>query len=284
MPLALHFVTLRLWMPACPQWLAPALATPKRVEMGGMAPQVGPLAPHRSRPELVVVVMACGSCTGGLPPWGASGTGPFFRQEGVYTPTAHGGAPTRGDGPKSLLGGGGGSPGGGRGAHFSVGRWRGGSGPSRRGTAAVSRAGRNREQVSPPPPHGWGCDWGPGEQGTPADEATAAGVGLNPLPPPPPVLASLQPATAFFCSWHGDHVAITASSKAKGEDAGDKPPSPPPLPMHVQRHDGLALLRWWYVGGGGGMPEVGGKGGAEVCGGRPCPHPYARRSASQAAS
>ena len=50
-----------------------------------------------------------GSSTGGLPPGAALGTTPFARQEGVYTPAAHEGAPGRGDGPESLLGGGGGA-------------------------------------------------------------------------------------------------------------------------------------------------------------------------------
>ena len=56
--LALHVLTLCLWLAACPHWPVPVPVTPERVGMGGVAPQAGPLVPHRSRPELVDVVLA----------------------------------------------------------------------------------------------------------------------------------------------------------------------------------------------------------------------------------
>ena len=152
-----------------------------------------PVAPHQSRRELVVVVMAAVPAPESLPPGAASATGPFPRQEGVYTPTSHEGAPGRGDGPEFLLGGReGSSPGGGRGPHFRVGQWRAGKGPIRRGTAAIPHAGRSWERVNrlPAPPslspNGWGCGRRPDEQRPPPDQGTAGGGGGSGAQPPSP--------------------------------------------------------------------------------------------------
>ena len=71
-----------------------------------------------------------GTSPGAPPPGEAPGTGPPSRPEGVYTPTAHEGAPARGDGPGSSLGEGCG-PGSGEGPHAAVAGWRYSRGHSR---------------------------------------------------------------------------------------------------------------------------------------------------------
>ena len=101
------------------------------------------------------------------PPFGeASGSGPPVRLEGVYTPTAHKGAPARGDGTGSSLGEGC-SPGNGKGPHAAVGGWRIDRGPSRRGTAAPPRTESDRRSDRPPPP--------PPERAPPVRGRTAMG-------------------------------------------------------------------------------------------------------------
>ena len=114
-----------------------------------------PPTPSLLRPGLPVVVIAAGLAPLGSPPGSGTEPGPSMRQEGVYTPTAHRGAPRRGDGCGPLLAR---LPrlGGGRGPQSCLGRSRDGMGPSHRGTAAVARAGRSRARVrahtTPPPP------------------------------------------------------------------------------------------------------------------------------------
>ena len=94
-----------------------------------------------------------GSSTGDPPIGAALGTGPPPRHEGVFWPTAHE-SPGQGNGPESPPGGGGG--GGGRGPHTGVGRWRYGSGHSRRGTATTPRAELGPERAKGlPPPSPW---------------------------------------------------------------------------------------------------------------------------------
>ena len=116
----------------------------------------------------VTVGMAAVPAPATPPPWEAPGSGPPARQEGVYTPTAHEGAPGRGDGPGSPPGEGT-SPGGGKGPHAEVGEWQYGRGHSRHGTAAPPRTGcdRDGDQRSPPPP-------------------LTSGRGTPPPPAPPP--------------------------------------------------------------------------------------------------
>ena len=105
------------------------------------------------------------------PPLGeAPGTGPPSRPEGVYTPTAHEGAPARGDGPGSSLGEGCG-PGSGAGPHAAAGGWRYSRGHSRHGTAAPPPTGcgrrGGRRTLPPPPPPGESRGLG-GRQSVPA--------------------------------------------------------------------------------------------------------------------
>ena len=71
-------------------------------------------------------------------------SGPPTWLEGVYTPTAHEGAPGRGDGTGSPPGAGA-CPGSGTGPHAIVGGWRYSRGRSRRGTAAPPGAGRDQD-------------------------------------------------------------------------------------------------------------------------------------------
>ena len=99
------------------------------------------------------------------PPLGeAPGTRPPGRLEGVYTPTAHEGAPARGNGPGSSLGEGC-SPGSGEGPHTAVGGWRYDSGHNRRGAApppptGCDRRGSRRTPPPPSPPRGEHGPWG----------------------------------------------------------------------------------------------------------------------------
>ena len=100
-----------------------------------------------------------GGTSPGAPPFGeVPGTGPPGWLEGVDTPTAHEGAPARGDGPGSSLGEGC-SPGSGEGPHTTVGVWRYNKGHSRRGGAApppigCDRRGGWRTPLPLPPPRG----------------------------------------------------------------------------------------------------------------------------------
>ena len=87
------------------------------------------------------------------PPSGGTRPGPSGRPMGVYTPTAHEGAPARGDGPGFSLWDGC-NPGSGEGPHTAVGGWRYNTGRSRRGTAASpsTRCGKDGGRDPPPEP------------------------------------------------------------------------------------------------------------------------------------
>ena len=85
-----------------------------------------------------------------------------MRLEGVYTPTTHEGAPRRGDGPESLLGGG-----------VTPGRWQGaplqggavaglqGTQPPQRCGCPLALGAAGNVSGSPPPPPGKGSDRSP---------------------------------------------------------------------------------------------------------------------------
>ena len=105
-----------------------------------------------------------GGTSPGAPPLGeALGTRTPGRLEGVYRPTAHEGAPARGDGPGSSLGEGC-NPGSGEGPPTAVGGWRYNTGHSRRGAAAPPPTGCDRcggrRTPPPPPPAGRAGAWG----------------------------------------------------------------------------------------------------------------------------
>ena len=145
--LALLLLTLCLHAVACPRWLTRAWV----VNWGGGGGRPHPMAPYRSRPVPMTVVMAAAPAPATPPLGTAPGTGPPAQQESVYTPTAHAGAPGRGDGPWSPPGEGT-SLSGGRGPHARVGRWRYGKGHSCRGAAAAPRTGNDLDIGQPPPP------------------------------------------------------------------------------------------------------------------------------------
>ena len=113
-----------------------------------------------------------GSGPGSPPPGVAPVSGPLTWLEGVYTPTAHEGAPGRGDGTGSPGGGGGCSPGSGAGPHATVGGWRYNRGRSRRGTAAPPSAGHGRDGDRGTATL-FGC-WAPGGEGV------SQGIGTQP--------------------------------------------------------------------------------------------------------
>ena len=148
--LALLLLTLWLHAMTCPQRLTRAWM----VNFGGAAIRPHPLAANLSHPVPVRAVMAADLAPATPPPPETTpGTGPHTRQEGVYTPTAHAGAPGRGDGPGSPPGEGT-SPGGGRGRRTRVVWWRYGKWHSRPGTAAAPCTGNDRDDDHAPPP----CD------------------------------------------------------------------------------------------------------------------------------
>ena len=135
---ALLLLTLCLHAMTCPRWLTRAWV----VNYGGGSDTTTPRGTLPVTPGAGDGGYGSGSSPGNPPPEAALGTGPPTRQEGVYTPTAHAGAPGRGDGPGSPPWEGI-SPGGGRGPHAGVGRWRYGKGHSHRGTAASLAPGTN---------------------------------------------------------------------------------------------------------------------------------------------
>ena len=128
------------------------------------------------------------------PPLGeASGSGPLARQEGVYTPTTHEGAPGRGDGPGSPLGEGT-SPGGGKGPHAEVGEWRYGRGHSRRGTAAPPRTGCDwDDDQRSPPPRPTSC------RGSPPPVEMWGRLSQS-CPPPPPGVTFVNANVTSLCA------------------------------------------------------------------------------------
>ena len=157
--LVLLFLTLCLHAVDCPGWQPRTGAiTPAGGDCTTPSPGFQPDAPGASG----------GGNSGGTspappPPLGeAPGTGPPNRLEGVYPPTAHEGAPARGDGPGSSLGDGC-NPGNGEGPHTAAGGWRYNRGHSRRGAAAPPPTGCDRRgsRWTPPPPLG---EQGPGGQ------------------------------------------------------------------------------------------------------------------------
>ena len=136
------------------------------------------------------------------PPLGeASRSGPPSRQEGVYTPTAHEGAPVRGDGhgssPEE-----GRSPGSGKGPRAGVWGWRFDRGLSRRGIAAPPRTGcgRHGDRGAPPPPPPPGRAGVLGAaRGRPLPVMRATEAGYAPTPgtkEPTPYQPALTPGTA----------------------------------------------------------------------------------------
>ena len=202
-----------------------------------------------------------GLSTGGFPLGMGLGPGPSMRQEGVYTSTAQEGAPRQGDGsgPLSV---GGLCTGGGKGLHTGVGRLRDGMGPSRRGAAAVPRAGRSQGRVKepptlpPPPPKRTAAAGG-------ADRVhwlTGDRLGWTPrrheaAPPPPP--SDHCPGPPATCrgppvSCHQLFLPMARGplgrqrGRGRGRGRGHAAPAPP-LPWHRRRHHGLALLRWWHT-------------------------------------
>ena len=113
-----------------------------------------PRAPASCRTHPVTTAVATAAVpTPAAPPWAGTRDRTPSRPEGVYTPTAHEGAPARGDGHVSSLGEGC-SPGSGEGPHAAGGGWRYSRGHSRRGTAAppLNGCGRRGGRQTPPPP------------------------------------------------------------------------------------------------------------------------------------
>ena len=104
MILALLLKTLCLHAVACPCWLIRVCVV--NYGGGGAATRLRSLVPYQTRPVPVTMGTAAVPPRRPPPPREAPGTGPPARQEGVYTPTAHEGAPGRGDGPGSPSGGG----------------------------------------------------------------------------------------------------------------------------------------------------------------------------------
>ena len=219
-----HVVALCVWIAACPQWLAPG--------GGGGGTASRPPAASPSTPGAAGGGHGGSLRRGSLPPAGASLTGSFPRQEVVYTPTTHEGAPGRGDGPSSLVLGvvEGVKPivSGGPTLEWGGGSVAGDPAATPRLSPTPGVAGTGQGALLPSPPLGWECDRRPGGHVAPPDVgATGRGrqtVGFNPLPPPPPLrpaaLVSLQhtlPTRAFFCSWRENPVANAAGSKADGE-------------------------------------------------------------------
>ena len=210
---------------------------------------------------------------GDSPPGVAPVSGPPTWLEGVYTPTAHEGAPGRGDGTGPPPGAGA-CPGSGTGPHAIVGGWRYSRGRSRRGAAAPSGAGRDQDggRGTPPPPPpaprpspplppspsagGGGRQWArrttraacPGSQGG-GDRTLPAPPPPPPLTPPPPGGQVLPPVDLQLdCFSYGTWTTRTwtwARPRARTRARGPGPP-PAPLTEHQRRHHGLALVRWWY--------------------------------------
>ena len=145
--LALLLMTLCVHAMACPRWLTRAWV----VSCGGGGGRTTPPGTLPVTPGAGDGGYGNGSSTGNPPLGAAPGTAPLAWQGGVYTPTAHAGAPGQGDGPGSPPGEGT-SPGGGRGPHAGVGWWRYGKGHSRRGAAAAPRTGNDVCGQGPPPP------------------------------------------------------------------------------------------------------------------------------------
>ena len=209
----------------------------------GRPPATLPVAPGAG-----YVGLGGGLSTGGLPPGMGSGAGPSMWQEGVYTPTAHEGAPQRGDGPGPL------SmadsrPGGGRGLHSGVGRWRDGARSSRCGVAAVPRGGRSQGSVRglPPPPQVGGRERG--QQGAPTNPGLArmesTSASCHPVPPSPPPPLAHCPGPPVTCREPLLSMAQGPPRRGRGRRRGHSG-VPPLLPRSRRRHHGLALLRWWY--------------------------------------
>ena len=168
--LVLLFLTLCLHAVDCPGWQPRTGAMTQGGGGGCMTPSPGfpPGAPGASGGG------NSGGTSPGAPPLGeAPGTGPPTRLEGVYTPTAHEGAPARGDGPGSSLGEGC-SPGNGEGLHTAVGGWRYYRGHSRRGAAAHSPTGWTGGNPGGPPPPPLGEK---GPRGQPGGEHCLSGDG-----------------------------------------------------------------------------------------------------------
>ena len=207
-----------------------------------------------------------GTSPGDSPPGVAPVSGPPTWLEGVYTPTAHEGAPGRGDGTGSPRGAGA-CPGSGTGPHAIVGGWRYSRGRSRRGTAAPPGAGRDqdggrgtspppppaRPSPSPrPPPRGAADANEPGGQrGLPAPRVRGAGVARCPPPHPHSLPPAARPGPLSTCSStvflmaRGPRGRGRGRGRRRGRGRAARAP-PAPLTEHQRRHHGLALVRWWH--------------------------------------
>ena len=185
-------------------------------------------------------------------------SGPPTWLEGVYTPTAHEGAPGRGDGTGSPPGAGA-CPGSGTGPHAIVGGRRYSRGRSRRGTAAPPGAGRDQDGgrgTSPPrpparpppsprpPPRGAADANGPdGQRGLPAQGVRGAGIARCPPPRTHPLPPAARPGPLSTCGCPTDlppctlWPALGRPLRWVGADlppptgSGSRAGTPPPLPV-----------------------------------------------------